>query len=340
MNMTTSKTQPIRRPPPSPRISPTARAVSALSLLIAAACSSNGGTSSDETNPDPSPSAQSTADAGPTGAGGSGGSVGTAPTGGGGGATVEAAGGGGGATVEPTPAAPCPVTRDVRVALWFPKDPGAVQVAADLEQADHVVSVTVLTDADSPTADELLTDYDAIVVGSDWGFGALSADDVGDLLADYVDGGGVVVDTMFDHTTWADMGTQEALGGRWQTDGYNPVTLATQVNAPLDSLTLTLTDASNPLVQTLDPDAFVADLNPMDFVYMTEGAVNADSPLGFVELARWSSADQEHPAIVASTDADHRVLGLMLSPVLNFQSSNEDGTTRNFLACSISQLVP
>ena len=132
---------------------------------------------------------------------------------------------------EPPATRQCPVTGEVRIALWFPAG-SATRLAADLEKAESVVSVTELTSADEPTADELLADYDAIVVGSDWGFGGQSADALGDLLADYVDGGGVVVDTMFNHTSWTGMDTQETIYRYSHSPSFMLVLTPTYYKAP------------------------------------------------------------------------------------------------------------
>lgn len=231
---------------------------------------------------------------------------------------------------------------DARVAVWFPANAGEPEVAyfaADLAAAANLTRVTVLGTGAPPSAEELRASYDAIIVGSDWGFGSETADRMGDLLADYVDAGGVVIDSMFDHTTWTGMGTQESLGGRWLSGGYNSMVSAEQIEAPAFGTALTLDRPTDPLVAQLDPEAFVEDLKPLEPLYVTAGAVNTNSSLSFVELAHWSFEGEDHPAIVVSTDDDRRVLGLVLSPILNLNTTNTDGATRDFFACSISQLV-
>jgi len=244
----------------------------------------------------------------------------------------------------------CP--RNARVAAWFPaffatntSEATARHLALvdafvnDLGAAKNITSLTDLTDTALPTLGELLSRFEAIIIGSDWSFGAADPNALGDLLADYVDAGGLVVTTMFAHTNFSSSNGQEFLGGRWNAEGYNALNLAPQLDADLANLSMAVSAPTDPLLTELNATAFVSDLNSAEKVYIASGTLNATSPLGFVELAHWSYEGQDHPAIVVSKHRDKRVLALALTPIYNFNTTNTDFTTRDFLACSISRLV-
>lgn len=74
----------------------------------------------------------------------------------------------------------------------------------------------------TPTASDLLP-YDVVLIGNLllWELGGLYRDGLGDALADYVDGGGKIIDTLLLH---ADDGW--GLTGRYRTEGYAPVATA------------------------------------------------------------------------------------------------------------------
>lgn len=75
--------------------------------------------------------------------------------------------------------------------------------------------------ASLPTLNDLLS-FKAVLVFTDNG-GFASASAVGNLLADYVDAGGGVVDAVFSHGT-------VAVGGRWQSDGYSALVGTSQTS--------------------------------------------------------------------------------------------------------------
>ena len=76
------------------------------------------------------------------------------------------------------------------------------------------------TDLGDPVGDDLSA-YDVIIIGNDyrWTTVGMTAAGVGDALADYIDGGGKVIDTMFVHD-WAGW----ELGGRYISGQYSPFT--------------------------------------------------------------------------------------------------------------------
>jgi hypothetical protein len=75
----------------------------------------------------------------------------------------------------------------------------------------------------TPTGEELLP-YDVAIVGNDypWTSAGLSSIEVGNALADYIDAGGKVINTLFvpDHAGWQ-------LGGRYTSEGYAAFTPST-----------------------------------------------------------------------------------------------------------------
>jgi hypothetical protein len=85
-------------------------------------------------------------------------------------------------------------------------------------QAEPGVTAVDLFDASNatPTLDQL-QQYDIVVPFSDTAF--FDADALGNNLADYVDGGGIVVQYGFSHAGPVD---PAGINGRWLTDGYNP----------------------------------------------------------------------------------------------------------------------
>src|SRR5262249_17312545 len=85
-------------------------------------------------------------------------------------------------------------------------------------QAEPNVSAVDLFDASSaiPTLDQL-QQYDIVVAFGDTMF--FDSRTLGDNLADYVDGGGIVVQYGFSHAGPRD---PAGINGRWLRDGYNP----------------------------------------------------------------------------------------------------------------------
>ena len=108
----------------------------------------------------------------------------------------------------------------VAVLLLTP-DPSPALITATLAAfSDLDVSLWRDAGAGDPTG-ETLAAYDVVVVGNDWTWdtSGMTPEGVGDALADYLDGGGKVVDTLFvhDHLGWE-------LAGRYIEEGYAPLT--------------------------------------------------------------------------------------------------------------------
>jgi hypothetical protein len=115
-------------------------------------------------------------------------------------------------TTTPTPG-PC----QFQVLIVFADAAPPAQFQTQI-QAEPGVTAVDLFDASNatPTLGQL-QQYDIVVPFGDTFF--FDADALGDNLADYVDGGGIVVQYGFSH---AGPGDPAGVNGRWVTDGYNP----------------------------------------------------------------------------------------------------------------------
>jgi hypothetical protein len=103
----------------------------------------------------------------------------------------------------------------------------------------------------------LLQKYDVVIPYSSTDYA--SATNLGNTLANYVDGGGVVVPLAFDGTT----NVNRSLGGRWITDEYRPWLPGPTVD--FGNRTLGAYDASHPIFQgvtTLSAWYRISDLTP------------------------------------------------------------------------------
>ncbi|MFO1093207.1 MAG: hypothetical protein U0992_07820 [Planctomycetaceae bacterium] len=90
----------------------------------------------------------------------------------------------------------------------------------------------------TPTLSQLQA-YDAVLFYSDTGFA--DRDTLGNNLADYVDGGGGVVEATF--AFWDSSGGGIAIGGRWRSDGYDIWTPGFQDSPSLTFSGTTMTPA-------------------------------------------------------------------------------------------------
>ena len=116
----------------------------------------------------------------------------------------------------PTPT-PTPGPCQFQVLIVFADAGPPTQFQTEI-QAEPSVTAVDLFDASNatPTLSEL-QQYDIVVPFGDTAF--FDADTLGNNLADYVDGGGIVVQYGFSH---AGPGDPAGINGRWVTDGYNP----------------------------------------------------------------------------------------------------------------------
>jgi hypothetical protein len=105
------------------------------------------------------------------------------------------------------------------------------------------------TGTGAPTGSDLLP-YDVVVIGNrtPWSLSAASAAAVGNALADYVDGGGKVVETNFVHDYYVSTYTWY-LEGRYVTDGYGPFTASTTDDSAAQ--TATIIDSGHPLMSSV-----------------------------------------------------------------------------------------
>ena len=138
-----------------------------------------------------------------------------------------------------------------------PKPP--TQLQSEIQAEPNVVAVDVFdASVGIPTLGQL-QQYDIVVPFGDTQF--LDADTLGNNLADYVDGGGIVVQYGFAH---AGPGDPAGINGRWLTDGYNPYDYSE--NLETNPFSLGAFNAGHPLmvgVATLNSDfANVVTPNP------------------------------------------------------------------------------
>ena len=129
-----------------------------------------------------------------------------------------------------------------------PKPP--TQLQTEIQAEPNVVAVDLFDGSVGiPTLGEL-QQYEIVVPFGDTMF--LDADTLGNNLADYVDGGGIVVQYGFAH---AGPGDPAGINGRWLTDGYNPYDYSE--NLETNPFSLGAFNAGHPLmvgVATLNSD--------------------------------------------------------------------------------------
>lgn len=194
-------------------------------------------------------------------------------------------------------------------------------VVAGLTGTGVFASVTSL-DLDcggTDTIDETsLVGIDSVLVMADCGWP--DADALGDLMADFVDGGGHVVETTF---TLYCATSGSGLGGRWAADGYG----ALQGNLACDQLDgdgplgLTPVIADSPLLAGVD------DFSGGDSSYRNTVDVAADATL----VATWDDPDST-PLLAAKTVGTASVVGLNFYPPstgirADFWDATTDGWT-------------
>jgi hypothetical protein len=98
---------------------------------------------------------------------------------------------------------------------------GNISLITTTLQAFGDLNLSVWDTAQGDPSGSALAAYDVVIVGNDyrWSSVGMTATGVGNALADYLDGGGKVIDTLFTHD-WA--GWQ--LAGRYISGGYSPYT--------------------------------------------------------------------------------------------------------------------
>lgn len=148
----------------------------------------------------------------------------------------------------------------------------AANVVAGLNGTGTVGTVTDFDGAANVPSESDFAGIDVVLVVSDDEFG--DPDGIGDALADYVDGGGRVVQTTFSLECSSDVG----VGGRWVSGGYGAfdITPCDQIDGD-GPLGFTAVDATSPLL------AGVTSFNGGSDSYRNE--VNVAS--GTTLVARW-----------------------------------------------------
>jgi hypothetical protein len=130
-----------------------------------------------------------------------------------------------------------------RVLLAEVQGEGAKRLQAQVAAFPDVAVVDLVDTSDgTPSAAELRA-YDVVMSSGDSSYDDEEA--WGNSLADYVDAGGIVVQSAYD--TWNGGG---APTGRWESGGYAPFILGENVN---EATTLGAFDASSPLMQGIAP---------------------------------------------------------------------------------------
>jgi hypothetical protein len=136
-------------------------------------------------------------------------------------------------------------------------DNNPFELEAALQAQPEVANVAVFRANTFTPLVSLLDDYDVVIPYSSTDYG--SATDLGNRLADYVDGGGVVVPIAFDSINNAN----RTLGGRWIADEYR--TWLPGATVDFGNRTLGTFDAAHPLfkgVTALSAWYRISDLTP------------------------------------------------------------------------------
>lgn len=161
-----------------------------------------------------------------------------------------------------------------RVLLAEAYEDGAKRLQAQVASFPDVAHVDLFDTGSATPSAATLAAYDVVVSIGDSSYDDREA--WGNALANYVDGGGIVVQSAYD--TWNGGG---APTGRWETGGYAPFIPGPAIN---NTTTLGTFDTSSPLMQGLAPGSlFTEDYN-------TGNELSAGAAL----VARWAD---ERPAI-------------------------------------------
>jgi len=151
---------------------------------------------------------------------------------------------GGGGTPSPTPTATPTATAggcQFHVLIVYADTSAPTQFQSEILAEPNVVSCDLFdAQAGTPTLGQLQA-YQIVVPYSNFPF--LNADTLGNNLADYVDGGGIVVQYGFSHYG---PGQPYGVNGRWITGNYNPYNYST--NLEFNSFGLGTHNAAHPLM--------------------------------------------------------------------------------------------
>jgi hypothetical protein len=149
----------------------------------------------------------------------------------------------------PTPT-PIPGPCQFQVLIVFADAGPPIQFQTEIQAEPNVTAVDLFdASASTPTLDQL-QQYDIVVPFGDTMF--FNSRELGNNLADYVDGGGIVVQYGFSH---AGPGDPAGINGRWLRDGYNPYDYSEDLET--NPFSLGTFDAGHPLmagVTTLNSD--------------------------------------------------------------------------------------
>ncbi|MGC8874153.1 MAG: PKD domain-containing protein, partial [Chloroflexia bacterium] len=143
------------------------------------------------------------------------------------------------------------------------------------------LNVTVWNNAmGNPSLGDLLP-YDVVIIGNDytWESAGLNKTIIGNNLADYIDAGGKVIESLYVQSCFDQWG----FGGRYMTDGYSPFTCATTDNWNPD--TMSILQPTHPVMQGVSS------------ILDSWGHQNPGLRAGAELLARWSASTYNAVAV-------------------------------------------
>jgi hypothetical protein len=155
---------------------------------------------------------------------------------------------------------------------------GDVRLIHNTLEALPDLRVTLWDGAPETLSGAVLAPYDVVIVGNDypWSTAGLTPETVGDALADYMDAGGRVIDTLFahDYDGWH-------LAGRYISQGYAPFTTATASKTALPYSLGMVYDPGHPI---MDNVTAVTDTPATGISHQDVGIAP-----GAIRLADWNS---------------------------------------------------
>jgi hypothetical protein len=191
-------------------------------------------------------------------------------------------------TTVPTPAPhiACPIRVLIVYALFEDRQPTAIHDDI-LEQQDITTVDLFEAESSTPTLAQL-QQYDLVFALTD-GTPFYNATALGDSLAAYVDGGGVVVEGA---SSFNGSGTTSRINGRWETAGYNPFN--TSKSTSVSEFTSDIHDPIHPLMANVT----TLGCTLLEIVTLPQGATTLVSALpGSTPLVAYRSVSGGHTTV-------------------------------------------
>lgn len=151
----------------------------------------------------------------------------------------------------PTPApTPTPHPCQLRVLIVYGDIAMPAYFQWEIQHQPSVARVDIFDGLNSTPTLAQLQQYDIVVPLSNWFGGGWfqDSDTLGNNLADYVDGGGVVVQCGFSFRGPFEQNNRQGIFGRWVSESYNPYYYSNNFNANHTPFTLGTFDPSHPLM--------------------------------------------------------------------------------------------